>query len=282
MFDPLHGEAEPSRTSEVGADHDVKIEQLLLAGLDHYFQAQYERAIDLWTRVLFLDRSHARARAYIERARAALAERLRESEELLHTGAEAFKRGNVGEARQLLSSAVEHGGGRDEALALLDRLNRLETAAGRRDAGLEAPRSEHGRRARRTIGPAEVAPRPVRVVPLVALCAALLAGVYVAASWDQFESMLFISRVQPAPSPTPAWRQALPVPSGSALALARAGRLVEDQRVHDALRLLATIEPGDPLKSEADALRATIQRGLLAVDGVDRRELPPAASQRRR
>ena len=127
-----------------------------------------------------------------------------------------------------------------------------------------------------------MAPRPVRVVPLVALCAALLAGVYVAASWDQFESMLFISRVQPAPSPTPAWRQALPVPSGSALALARAGRLVEDQRVHDALRLLATIEPGDPLKSEADALRATIQRGLLAVDGVDRRELPPAASQRRR
>ena len=30
-----------------------------------------ERAIDVWTRVLFLDRSHTRARAYIDRARAA-------------------------------------------------------------------------------------------------------------------------------------------------------------------------------------------------------------------
>jgi hypothetical protein len=32
-----------------------------LAGLDHYFAAQYDFAIQVWTRVLFLDRSHARA-----------------------------------------------------------------------------------------------------------------------------------------------------------------------------------------------------------------------------
>src|SRR4051794_19627503 len=65
---------------------DAKIEQLLLVGLDHYFAAQYDQAINIWTRALFLDRSHPRARAYIERARTALAERQRESEELLHTG----------------------------------------------------------------------------------------------------------------------------------------------------------------------------------------------------
>ena len=52
-------------------------EQLLLAGLDHYFAAQYDQAVAVWTRVLFLDRSHARARAYIERARSAQAERQR-------------------------------------------------------------------------------------------------------------------------------------------------------------------------------------------------------------
>ena len=39
--------------------------------------ADYEQAIHVWTRVLFLDRGHARARAYIERARSALAERQR-------------------------------------------------------------------------------------------------------------------------------------------------------------------------------------------------------------
>ena len=47
-------------------DRDAKIEQLLLAGLDHYFSGRYEQAIDVWTRTLFFDRSHARARAYRE------------------------------------------------------------------------------------------------------------------------------------------------------------------------------------------------------------------------
>ena len=38
-------------------------QHLLLAGLDHYFSGRYEQAIDVWTRALFFDRSHARARA---------------------------------------------------------------------------------------------------------------------------------------------------------------------------------------------------------------------------
>ena len=33
-------------------DRDAKIEQLLLAGLDHYFSGRYEQAIDVWTRVI--------------------------------------------------------------------------------------------------------------------------------------------------------------------------------------------------------------------------------------
>src|SRR6185436_8688518 len=84
------------------ADRDAKIEQLLLAGLDHYFAAQHEQAINVWTRALFFDRSHPRARAYIERARSAMAERLRESEELLQSGVAAFHRGDTAEARRLI------------------------------------------------------------------------------------------------------------------------------------------------------------------------------------
>ena len=75
------------------AERDAKIESLLLSGLDHYFSSDYAQAIDVWTRALFLDRQHARARAYIERARGALAEQQRESEELLHNGVAAFERG---------------------------------------------------------------------------------------------------------------------------------------------------------------------------------------------
>src|SRR5919106_3273868 len=106
-------------------DRDAKIEQLLLVGLDHYFAAQYEQAINVWTRALFLDRGHARARAYIERARSAQAERQRESEELLQRGIAAFDRGEAGNARTLLSAAVSQGAAPEIALSYLSRLDRL-------------------------------------------------------------------------------------------------------------------------------------------------------------
>src|SRR6266699_16853 len=98
MSDPQPGGADHEPEAGSTVDRDAKIEQLLLAGLDHYFAGQYDQAINVWTRALFFDRSHARARAYIERARRAQAERQRESEELLHTGTAAYRSGDVKEA----------------------------------------------------------------------------------------------------------------------------------------------------------------------------------------
>src|SRR6188508_3229255 len=115
-------------TSAAAPERESRIEELLLAGLDHYFNGQHELAISVWTRVLFLDRTHARARAYIERARGAIAERQREGEELLQTGAAAFKRGDADGARRLLTSAIERGAQPDEALSILDRIDRLAPA----------------------------------------------------------------------------------------------------------------------------------------------------------
>src|SRR5439155_1608849 len=94
MSDPLRTDGSRALDAAPDADRDAKIEQLLLAGLDHYFAGQYDQAINVWTRALFLDRSHARARAYLERARSALAERQRQSEELLQTGVAAVHRGD--------------------------------------------------------------------------------------------------------------------------------------------------------------------------------------------
>src|SRR5436190_8760261 len=132
--------ADPVRDQDTSAafppGRESRIEELLLAGLDHYFSGQHELAISVWTRVLFLDRSHARARAYIERARGAIAERHREGEELLQTGVAAFDRGDAVDARRLLTSAVERGISSDEALALLDRLDRLAPAG---EASIHAP-----------------------------------------------------------------------------------------------------------------------------------------------
>ena len=56
------------------------VDRLLMSGLDEYFAGRYERAIQVWSRVFFIDRGHARARAYIDRARTAMAESQREAE----------------------------------------------------------------------------------------------------------------------------------------------------------------------------------------------------------
>src|SRR5437016_2865003 len=127
MSDPLRTDGSRALEGASDADRDAKIEHLLLTGLDHYFAAQYEQAINIWTRALFLDRSHARARAYIERARSALAERQRQSEELLQTGVAAFHRGDSEEARRLLQAAIDAGAPPEDALAFLERLNRLDS-----------------------------------------------------------------------------------------------------------------------------------------------------------
>src|SRR5580765_6115156 len=110
MSDPLRTDPSRAQDAASASDRDAKIEHLLLVGLDHYFAANYELAINVWTRALFLDRSHARARAYIERARSALAERQRQSEELLQNGLSAFERGDSSEARRLLQAAMTQGG----------------------------------------------------------------------------------------------------------------------------------------------------------------------------
>jgi hypothetical protein len=65
-------------------------------------------------------------------------------------------------------------------------------------------------------------------------------------------------------------RVSVPTPSSTESLLARARRLADDQRPYDALRLLDSIGPGDPLRADADALRARIQQALLAgVDATD-------------
>jgi tetratricopeptide (TPR) repeat protein len=265
MSDPLR--TDPSRAPDAAPEpgRDAKIEQLLLVGLDHYFTAQYEQAINVWTRALFLDRSHARARAYIERARSALAERQRESEELLQNGLAAFNRGEGDEARRLLRAAINHGAPLDEALAVLDRLNRLEQRA-------TAQRPVSTARA----GRSPLLPRahdPVRsrvpglmlALALVALCMA--GGVSVAMRNPiDWPSLLAID---PAPSSsTPAAATVdtrLPIPLSGETALARARALTVGGHLRDALAELDRVRPTDAQRADADRLRASIQRQLIGL-----------------
>jgi tetratricopeptide (TPR) repeat protein len=248
-------------------DRDAKIEQLLLTGLDHYFSAQYQQAINVWTRALFLDRSHARARAYIERARSAMAERQRESEEMLQHGVDAFRRGESDEARRLLNAAIEGGAPTDEALAVLDRMNRLETtvpAAPHEQAERSAPSADSRRRSR-------AAAVTGRVCAVVAALVVIAVGGYATLSslhvdWRTLSSLNVFIDTPPPPLPAPVARETvLPVPRRAETALARARALAASGHLRDALAALDGVRATDAEIADADRLRADLQRQLLAV-----------------
>ena len=240
-----------------GVEPEAKTEDLLLTGLDHYFAGNYHQAINVWTRVLFLDRGHARARAYIDRARSALAEQQRESEELLHSGVAALDRGEIDLARRLLTSSVDRGGPPELALPILARLNRLEAAV----SAVESAQRPAVRPVPGSAPQLTPAQSRHRGLVLVALTMTVVVGAFllrdrINLSLSQEPSSSGIASSQAAAEP-------LPLAQPGEIALKRAQRLFASGHPVDALRTLRLIRPSDPFRTDADRLRAEIQRELL-------------------
>jgi hypothetical protein len=261
MTEPLR--TAPGSDGSADADRDALIERLLVAGLDHYFDGQYEQAVNVWTRVAFLERGDGRARAYIERARGALAERQRQSDELLHRGLEAYRTGELATARDLLTRAVADGGS-ETALIFLQRLGVAEAGLA---AAAQAPRPLAD-------GPASVS-RPFQrrrgdvvsgarsswfatILMSAAVASAILLTAQPIASWLGEPP----ATAQPQ---SPRASEPLPVIRLAETRLAKARVLAQAGQVHEALRLLDAIDGGDPLRSAADELTATLQASLLST-----------------
>ena len=262
MTDPLRSGLSPASAEAPDRDRDARVEELLLAGLDHYFSGQHDLAVNVWTRVLFLDRGHARARAYIERARSAIAERQREGEELLHTGVAAFQRGDQVAARALLKSAVDRGAGGEEAMALLQRLDRLVPAAQQVEPG---PRKAT-RPGRDAVVAASEPGSHTRLVWIVAggVAGVLLASLTLVSIGDRGAQWLGLTRGPRTPLPARA-EEPLPIPAASELSIARARGLRSRGHLREALSALEPIRYGDRFRAEADELRSVIQQELLAA-----------------
>jgi len=255
MTEPLR---RSDRTEPPADDTDraTRIEELLVSGLDHYFAADYEQAINIWTRVVFLERDHDRARAYIERARTAIAERQRESEELLHHGVDAYKSGNVERARDLLTQAVDQGVPNDEALVLLNRLERFG------GAGFDAAPAYHSTSAVRPAPVVTQTPRH-RLSRWAIACGAVLVVIGAAA----FGAAPLLSWLIDVPASVPQGAQPvdpLPIVRSADMLLDKARGLYAEGHPHDALRLIDRIDDADPVRGDADRLRVEIQRDLLA------------------
>lgn len=256
--------------AQTGADDEARIEHLLVTGLDHYFAEQYEQAINLWTRVLFLDRNHDRARAYIDRARSAQAERQRISEALVHQGLDAFDKGEVARARELLSDALAKGASHDVALGVLGRIDRLD--AGQRSGIRITPST---RRKPFSTAAADGEREPAHRGTLALWWATAAAIVLVTAisfvivspnGWSDWFPVQATTGtpVQFTLAPAP-----LPIPAPTEGYLAQARAMFASGRLRDALRALDRVPVGDTLRPDAERLRADIQRELLAVAAAE-------------
>jgi hypothetical protein len=256
-------------------ERDARIEELLLVGLDHYFAEQYDLAINVWTRVLFIDRGHARARAYIERARGAIAERLRKGDELLHSSTIALNRGDAERARELVTSAVEHGAAADEALSLMARIERLSGAGpGASAAASDGVGQRH---------PVVTAVTRARSTRWRLVGAGAIGGVVLGAV-----ALVAVARGIPLPFfagpefvPVSTLNAPLPVPTIGETALANAQVLYARGRLQEALVALAGVPSGDPHRPRADDLAASIQRQLLAAARSTGRAASRAVPRRR-
>jgi tetratricopeptide (TPR) repeat protein len=274
MADPQSSHPFPADASGA-AGEDARIEQLLVAGLDHYFAGEFESAINLWTRVLFLDRHHDRARAYIERARSAQAERQRETEALVHQGLDAFDRGDVEHARVLLSDALSQGASHDLTLGVLDRIERLDVATGR-----SSEPSRLGRQARPVPSARPVIPSRATPASPARFWGTIFAVVGGASWWiwttSSWQAIWPAQDVAARIAAIPEVNGPLPVPSVAEAYMRRGQQLFEGGKLREALAEFDRVPLGDPLRVSADEMRAHIQQELLALALADTVPSAPA------
>jgi hypothetical protein len=251
-------------TDAHGAGRDSRVDDLLVEGLDRYFHGHFEDAIHLWTRVLFLDRTHASARAYIDRARGAIAERQRRAEVSLQQVTALLEQGRAAEARHHLKQAVDALGEDERTSALRLRLERLDRVSGGLPGG--APRIRAAVEPTRIWWGAWLSSHLTFRVWLGAAAVVILA---VGLTSRGVQERLGLASTPSAPVP-PVVSSPLPVLTSADVALVRARTLFARGRLADALWVLDRVGPEQTARVDADTLRVEIQRLLLATAGERR------------
>ncbi|NQW05180.1 MAG: hypothetical protein HQ485_14325 [Acidobacteria bacterium] len=265
MIDPTRHDA--ASGGPIGTGRGSRVDDLLVEGLDRYFLGQHEEAIHIWTRVLFLDRHHASARAYIDRARSAVSERQRRAEEALHQVAALLTQGRASEARTRLLEATRVLGEDERTAALRMKVERLERAGG------DGPRIRAAVEPRRAAWWHWLAERlTVRTWLVAAVLIVAAVTLTSRAIWTSVDGRT--SPVAPAQAATAA---VVPVLTSADVALVRARTLYTRGRLSEALAaldVLGHVGAEQPGRVAADKLRVEIQRLLLSAAGEEGRQGP--------
>ena len=192
----------------------------------------------------------------------------------MQNGVAAFQRGDGEEARRLLQAAIDGGAPSEEALAVLDRLNRLEPAV---SPASPSPSDRVPRERAQHVSRDGVAVRSAALAcPRILLLAATAIGLVTVVAWNfvDWQSIGVFTKVaersesaRAVASPVPA-DAALPLPRRGETALLRARALAASGHLRDALSTLDEVRSTDPQLADANRLRAEIQQQLLALTPV--------------
>lgn len=284
---PAAGEFDFATASVVtSADDQKKIEQYLADGDRAYEAADYQQAIDLWSRIFLIDVTNDDASDRIERAKARRKEIELKAEPLLAAGIAAFERGDTAKAHEQLSEVLRLDPQNSSAQEYLDRLGETlpdsateaslayvpptsddmsffdDAPMGMDDDALlvpPEPRDAPPAKAKAS-GKKEAAKTSAaagRKVPTTLIAAVLGLIVILAAGWFVWTKFLNAPEVEPG--------------AGQAV-IARAETLASNGKYDQAIALLQDIQPSDPQHDRAlvmmNELRAKLASSARMIEGV--------------
>ncbi|HUP49163.1 MAG TPA: tetratricopeptide repeat protein [Thermoanaerobaculia bacterium] len=247
---------------ETSPDDQKKIEQYLADGDRAFDGADYQQAIDLWSRIFLIDVTNEAASERIEKAKGKRREIEQRMETVLAAGIEAFDRKDFTTARTSFEEVLRNDPGNIQAQDYLERLEVSPTGEPAFapppppsfDAVLEdeeigiggAPIAPPAPAARKAAAPKPAVAAAKKRPPLAAIAAVFGVLVVGAAGWFVW------SRVGGGePEQTPAATQAL---------ISRAGSLGQEGKFDEAIAVLRDVQPGDGNYETALAMIAELQQ----------------------
>jgi tetratricopeptide (TPR) repeat protein len=283
-LEPIPGEAHTFDFStagvEVGSEDQQKVQGYIAEGDVLFDSGDYQGAIDAWSRVFLIDVTNEEASERIDKAKAKKRESESKFDELLGTGVAAYEAGNYTTARQTFEEVLAQDPDNFRAREYLDKLDDHSAATGAAAAptGTPAPGTEEdlyggepledvyeeaqpaaapARGAARapSAKPAPKSPAPARksqrglLLAVVAIVALAVGGWF---AWTTF-------RGDGTPATDPAITQGK---------INRAELLAEGGDYAQAIAVLRTVEPGDPMRDRAMEMIANYRQRQAETGGM--------------